>query len=76
MTSDLRCSFCSRDEGEVKKLIAGPNAYICNDCVWLCASICWQDGAKPNPVPNISIAEWSEFEKWLKANEPKGGDGH
>lgn len=31
--SKLRCSFCGKNRDEVKKLIAGPNVYICNECV-------------------------------------------
>ena len=36
---DVRCSFCGRTQDEVKRLIAGPNAYICNDCVGICADL-------------------------------------
>ncbi|MBN9890091.1 hypothetical protein I6N89_22555 [Pelagibaca abyssi] len=36
----LRCSFCGKPQTEVKKIIAGPSAYICNECVSLCAEIC------------------------------------
>jgi hypothetical protein len=35
----LRCSFCRKSQSEVRKLIAGPEAYICNECVDLCAGI-------------------------------------
>ncbi len=36
----LRCSFCGRTEGQVRRLIAGPgDAYICDECVEICASI-------------------------------------
>ncbi len=34
-----RCSFCGRAQSEVKKLIAGSSAYICNECVELCMEI-------------------------------------
>ena len=34
-----RCSFCGRSEDEVKKLIAGPNVYICDECVEVCEGI-------------------------------------
>ena len=34
-----RCSFCGRSQSEVKKLIAGSSAYICNECVELCNEI-------------------------------------
>lgn len=34
-----RCSFCGKQRKDVKKLIAGPNAFICNECVELCVDI-------------------------------------
>jgi ATP-dependent Clp protease ATP-binding subunit ClpX len=39
LTSKLRCSFCGKDQGEVKKLIAGPSVYICNECADICVEI-------------------------------------
>ena len=36
---EVRCSFCGRTQDEVKRLIAGPNAYICNECVDICADL-------------------------------------
>ena len=36
---ELRCSFCSKPRGQVRKLIAGPNVYICNECIDLCNHI-------------------------------------
>ena len=39
-TSDkLHCSFCGKVQDDVKKLIAGPSVYICNECVDLCNDI-------------------------------------
>ena len=35
----LKCSFCGKTQDEVKRLIAGPNVYICNDCIELCMEI-------------------------------------
>jgi ATP-dependent Clp protease ATP-binding subunit ClpX len=35
----LYCSFCSKTQNEVKKLVAGPAAYICDECIELCKSI-------------------------------------
>ncbi|MCX5716980.1 MAG: ATP-dependent Clp protease ATP-binding subunit ClpX [Nitrospirae bacterium] len=35
----LKCSFCGKGQDEVKKLIAGPTVYICNECVELCNEI-------------------------------------
>ena len=35
----LRCSFCGKSQNEVKKLIAGPGVYICDECIELCNDI-------------------------------------
>jgi ATP-dependent Clp protease ATP-binding subunit ClpX len=35
----LRCSFCGKSQDQVRRLIAGPNVYICNECVDLCKEI-------------------------------------
>lgn len=40
---DARCSFCGKDSSQVKRIIAGPNAYICNECVDLCKEIISQE---------------------------------
>ncbi len=37
--SDLSCSFCGKSQKEVKKLIAGPNVYVCDECIGLCNDI-------------------------------------
>ena len=39
----ISCSFCGKSQEEVKKLIAGPNVYICNECVVLCKDILVED---------------------------------
>ncbi|MBQ4423927.1 MAG: ATP-dependent Clp protease ATP-binding subunit ClpX [Clostridia bacterium] len=39
----VRCSFCGKQRSEVRKLIAGPNVYICNECVELCREIVQED---------------------------------
>jgi ATP-dependent Clp protease ATP-binding subunit ClpX len=35
----LRCSFCGKPQEQVRRLIAGPNVYICNECIELCQEI-------------------------------------
>ena len=37
--SEIRCSFCGRPQSQVKRLVAGPDVYICNECVDLCRDI-------------------------------------
>ncbi|MBI5195702.1 MAG: ATP-dependent Clp protease ATP-binding subunit ClpX [Nitrospirae bacterium] len=44
--SDLKCSFCGKAGNEVRKLIAGPEVYICNECVGLCNEI-MAEGIEP-----------------------------
>ena len=36
---NLSCSFCGKSQKEVKKLIAGPSVYICDECITLCNDI-------------------------------------
>jgi hypothetical protein len=35
----LRCSFCNKSQREVRKLIAGPHVYICDECVDICLTV-------------------------------------
>lgn len=45
----LFCSFCGKSQKEVKKLIAGPAVYICDECIQLCSEIIEEDGLKEDP---------------------------
>jgi hypothetical protein len=47
--SNLVCSFCGKRRDEVRKLIAGPTAYICDECVVLCMQILGYRGRLPKP---------------------------
>ncbi|NLD58464.1 MAG: ATP-dependent Clp protease ATP-binding subunit ClpX, partial [Clostridiales bacterium] len=38
-----RCSFCGKTQDQVRKMVAGPNAYICNECLLLCQEIVSDD---------------------------------
>ena len=40
----VRCSFCGKHQDQVSRIIAGPGAYICNECVQLCMSILDETG--------------------------------
>src|SRR5712672_2052769 len=39
----LHCSFCGKSQREVRKLIAGPTVYICDECIKLCTDIIDED---------------------------------
>ena len=43
---DLTCSFCGKGQDEVQRLIAGPDVYICNECIALCDDILKNDNRK------------------------------
>src|ERR1700687_3505407 len=54
-TTPLKCSFCGKGQDEVKKLIAGPSVFICNECVDLCNEIIaeeWEE-TKEAKVPRL-----------------------
>lgn len=42
----IKCSFCGKNQEEVERLIAGPDVYICNECVALCGEIISQEESK------------------------------
>ncbi|MBO4318191.1 MAG: ATP-dependent Clp protease ATP-binding subunit ClpX, partial [Mailhella sp.] len=53
-----RCSFCGKTQDQVRRLIAGPNAFICNECIMLCRDIIDDDvvstmnaAVKNAPIP-------------------------
>jgi len=54
---NLSCSFCGKSQREVKKLIAGPTVYICDECIGLCNDIIAEEIEKESenfglaPVP-------------------------
>src|SRR5262249_22682235 len=50
----LYCSFCRKSQHEVKKLIAGPAIFICNECVAICDKIIAET---PDPDPNAPTVE-------------------
>ncbi len=51
------CSFCGKNQKEVKKLIAGPSVYICNECIKLCGEII-EDEEKENAAESEGVKEF------------------
>ncbi len=45
-STTLHCNFCGKSQKEVKKLIAGPGVYICDECIDLCNDILYEDNVK------------------------------
>ena len=54
-TDKLNCSFCGKVQDDVKKLIAGPSVYICNECVDLCNDIIEEEikSDEENPLEEL-----------------------
>ena len=49
--TNLACSFCGKSQKEVKKLIAGPTVYICDECIGLCNDIITEEMAREQDPP-------------------------
>ena len=41
---NVYCSFCGKPQSSVKKIVAGPGVYICDECIGLCTSILEEEG--------------------------------
>ena len=61
----LFCSFCGKNQNEVKKLIAGPSVYICNECVDLCNDIIKEEIELSDEETALSLAIPSEIKSIL-----------
>lgn len=62
----LFCSFCGKMQSEVRKLVAGPTAYICDECIELCRSIVEEDEGKSIDKEKKNVLpEPKELKKFL-----------
>jgi len=63
----LRCSFCGKDQREVRKLIAGPTVYICDECIELCNDIIAEDFEQGGNAqrPTGEVPKPQEFKAYL-----------
>ncbi len=59
--SDLVCSFCGKSQDEVKKLIAGPSVYICDECIELCNEIIEEEYQKEEASARVTIPKPREI---------------
>ncbi|MFU8797623.1 MAG: ATP-dependent Clp protease ATP-binding subunit ClpX [Gammaproteobacteria bacterium] len=50
----LHCSFCGKNQTEVKKLIAGPSVFVCDECVALCNDILRQEDVVGQEIPQVA----------------------
>lgn len=61
----LRCSFCNKSQREVRKLIAGPNVYICDECVDVCLDIIAEDRAREARESKQGLPKPEEIKSFL-----------
>jgi ATP-dependent Clp protease ATP-binding subunit ClpX len=61
----LRCSFCNKDQNDVRKLIAGPTVFICDECVEVCNDIIADDSRLENKTTRSSLPVPQEIKKFL-----------
>ena len=64
-TELLKCSFCGKSQKQVKKLIAGPGVYICDECIDLCNEIIDEELAVPSEVGFDELPKPEEINAFL-----------
>ncbi|MGH7698544.1 MAG: ClpX C4-type zinc finger protein, partial [Candidatus Dormibacteria bacterium] len=71
-----RCSFCNKSQDQVRKLIAGPGVYICDQCIELCQEVLEEDSrstttrrTRTSVVPNPQ-AIWSSLNQYVVGQDP------
>jgi ATP-dependent Clp protease ATP-binding subunit ClpX len=63
--TNLACSFCGKSQKEVKKLIAGPTVYICDECIELCNDIIAEEAGRDADAPSSSVPKPKEIDEIL-----------
>ena len=63
----LKCSFCGKSQKQVKKLIAGPGVYICDECIDLCNEIIEEELSEPDGIKWDSLPKPREIYEFLDA---------
>ena len=63
----LKCNFCGKSQKQVKKLIAGPNVYICDECIELCNEIIEEELAEGSDVSLDELPKPREIFEFLNS---------
>lgn len=64
-SGNLQCSFCGKSQREVKKLIAGPTVYICDECIHLCNDIIAEEAQERSQHEQIDLPPPKEIKEFL-----------
>ncbi|MFL5301925.1 MAG: ATP-dependent Clp protease ATP-binding subunit ClpX [Anaeromyxobacteraceae bacterium] len=62
---NLSCSFCGKGQREVRKLIAGPTVYICDECIRLCNDIIAEEAERDDGRPAVALPTPAEIKSFL-----------
>lgn len=62
---EVKCSFCGKTSDQVERLIAGNNAYICNECIDLCSEIISQERQDDKKNFTVDLAKPKEIKEFL-----------
>jgi len=65
VNDDLLCSFCGKSQDEVKKLIAGPSVYICDECIQLCNEIIDEEYSQEGEEGDSQLLKPAEIKETL-----------
>ncbi len=61
----LKCSFCGKNQDQVKRLIAGPGVYICDECIDLCSEIIQDEFEENVELDTTSLPKPAEIKNYL-----------
>jgi hypothetical protein len=70
----LRCSFCNKSQNDVRKLIAGPTVFICDECVAVCNDILLDDARVASLSDDVRIAGSAQSGPARNAGREPGGE--
>jgi ATP-dependent Clp protease ATP-binding subunit ClpX len=62
---NLQCSFCGKGQRDVRKLIAGPTVYICDECIRLCNDIIADEAERQEARPPVTLPTPTEIKAFL-----------
>src|SRR5215218_10239112 len=61
----LTCSFCGKSQNDVRKLIAGPGVYVCNECIDICNEIINDDEQTTTVAARTALPKPAEIKGYL-----------
>lgn len=61
----LKCSFCGKNQDQVRRLIAGPGVYICDECIELCSEIITDEFDESIQIDTVSLPKPTEIKSYL-----------